>query len=65
MDWGELKPTWDGYEFWSLLEDKQVINKIMSLSKEGLTTMSFGVLKDIAKKIIESKADRLLGLSSK
>jgi len=37
----------------------------MSLSKEGLTTMSFGVLKDIAKKIIESKADRLLGLSSK
>ena len=65
MDWGELKPTWDGYEFWSLLEDKQVINKIISLSKEGLTTMSFGVLKDIAKKIIESKADRLLGLSSK
>ncbi len=60
-----LQLTWDGHEFLSLLKDKEVINKIMSVSKEGLNTMSFGVLKDIAKKLIESKAERLLGLSSK
>jgi hypothetical protein len=63
MDWGELKLTWQGHEFLSLLKDKEVLNKITSLSKEGLSSMSFAVLKDIAKKLIESKAEALLGLS--
>jgi hypothetical protein len=63
MDWGEVKLTWQGHEFLSLLKNKEVINKITSLSKDGLTSMSFSVLKDVAKKLIESKAEKLLGLS--
>ncbi|WP_259066495.1 DUF2513 domain-containing protein [Mucilaginibacter sp. X4EP1] len=63
MDWGEIKLTWQGHEFLSLLKDKEILNKITSLSKDGLTTMSFSALKDVAKKLIESKAEKLLGLS--
>lgn len=63
MDWSETKLTWQGHEFLSLLKNKEVINKITSLSKDGLSSMSLGVLKDVAKKLIESKAEKLLGLS--
>jgi Hypothetical protein (DUF2513) len=63
VDWGELQLTWHGHEFLSILKDKEVLNKLASISNDGLTSMSFSVIKEIAKKLIENKAEKLLGLS--
>lgn len=60
--WADVELTWAGHEFLDILKDKEVINKVMSLSKNGITSLSFDLIKDVAKKLIETKAEKFLGL---
>jgi len=64
MDFATLQLTWEGHEFLEILKDKEVLNQIISLNEKGLKSMSFDVIKDIAKKLIETKAKKLLGLGN-
>jgi Hypothetical protein (DUF2513) len=60
-----VEMTWEGHEFLQILKDKETISKIMSMSKDGITNLSFDLIKSIAKKLIETKAEKYLGISNK
>jgi hypothetical protein len=62
MNFATLQLTWQGHEFLAVLKDKEIINRIISLNKKGFANMSFDVIKDVAKKLIETKAEKLLGI---
>lgn len=58
-----LEMTWAGHEFLQILKDKEILSKITKLSKDGITNLSFDLVKDIAKKLIQTKAEKYLGIS--
>lgn len=56
--------TWEGHEFLQVLKDKEVLSKVLSLTKEGFTSLSFDLVKSLTKQLIQTKAQKYLGIKA-